>query len=158
VAWCTIGGQGHTPSDIKVYHEWPVRATSKVPSILSFSKTSHANRSRQWGHDIEAGSRTLQWTKLDLAGKTATKNLDILQELAEGLGAIEELKARTRTLADDIDHLTKSTEDCIREYLARVCEEWVLYMDDTAANQLTNRVDFVITHPAVRSPSPFIHS
>src|SRR4051794_1426670 len=87
-------GDDRLSSDnLNLFINWPQGETQKVPSAYSYSKTSAANRCRQWGHSIDDNSMVILWTKLNLERRTTVQELGVLRELVKGLELVNKLRA-----------------------------------------------------------------
>ncbi|KAF2866044.1 hypothetical protein BDV95DRAFT_584773 [Massariosphaeria phaeospora] len=133
--------------DVKVFMKWPGKSGRlKVPSAYSYSR----GRCSQWGYDIEPGSKTFIWTKLALTYGTPEEELKVLRDLMEGLDFMSGLKKSNGQagLIDVPEHLTKSPEDVITDYLTKVSREWYRLISAEATHLLENiPLDIVMTHP-----------
>ncbi|KAF2671475.1 hypothetical protein BT63DRAFT_453870 [Microthyrium microscopicum] len=151
LAWMqTTGHDSPGISNINTYRSWPAKDAPKVPSAKSYSKAE--GRSRNWGYDIDDKAIVMRWTKLELEPKEHLREeLAILQELVKGLELVKNIRTNplSGATADVPVHVSKSSEDIVRDYLRDVAREW--YQHVRAQGQyIFNRVplDIVITHPA----------
>ena len=129
----------------------------KVPSLISYSKTSATRRHRQWGYSIDENSHVIRWTKLELESRSKEKELDILRDLVDGLDLVSQLHTNKDTsLRNKVpEHITKDAEDVVQDFLGKVSREWYLYMKRQGKYTLESvPLDMVISHPAVGTPIP----
>lgn len=97
----------------------------------------------------------MRWTKLELEPRTTVRELEVLRELVKGLDLVNELRANENAAyTNDIPrHISKSSEDVVRDYLCKVSREWYQFISTQGRHTLGNvPLDIVITHPAVRFP------
>ena len=157
LAWLQTTGQDNpSVNDIKVLRTWPTKEAKKVPSAYSYSPSAKGRK--QWGYSIDDDSLVMRWTKLELEHKhrTATKELDDLGKLINGLNLINELWGDENAgVTNNVPrHLGKNAGDVVGDYLGKVAKEWYVYMKKRGRNILSNvPLDIVITHPAVSCPS-----
>ncbi|KAF4625147.1 hypothetical protein G7Y89_g13022 [Cudoniella acicularis] len=155
LAWIQTDGQNSPSlSDITVYRSWPEKDAQKVPSSFSYSRTSAAKRCRQWGYSIDDESEVLRWTKLELEPRTAEQELGVVRELMKGLDLISKLRVNEDAAAtsDIPHHISKSSEDVVRDYMTKIAREWYQHMRSVGRYTLENvPLDIVITHPATWS-------
>ena len=123
----------------------------KVPSAISYSKTDATRRHRQWGYSIDEHSQVVRWTKLELEQCSASKELDILRDLVDGLDLLNELRVDESTSLDKIPrHIYKDAQEVVKDFLGKVAREWFLYIKGRGRYTLeTVPLDIVITHPTV---------
>lgn len=155
LAWMqTTGDRLPRFEDLHLFRQWPERNEAKVPSEISYSIASRNDDGhvfRQWGYSIETGCKVLRWTKLELVrNRSLLEELEVLNELVNGLHEVNELHNDTDGAASVPRHLSKTTEDIIEAYLSSVAREWKNFITSQGEFVL-NRVpvDIVVTHPAV---------
>lgn len=138
--------------ELTVFKHWPGSDNPRVPSAISYSPTNPARRKAQWGWSIDDDSKVLKWTKLELEPQSTETELLQLKELTKGLDLLRELRENqlAGTMKDVPQHITKSAEDVVRDFLSKVAREWYKYMKSQNEYTLENlELDLVITHPAV---------
>jgi hypothetical protein len=144
----TTGEDRPNREQLQVFKAWGVDA-EKVPSKISYSKASKGNK--QWGYLINKDSLVMQWTKLELETRSTTDELKTLQALMTGHPAIYNYTRDYNRHKHPPEHLCKSSEEIIRDYLRKVIKEWhesVMKNSKFALDRVP--VDIVITHPVVR--------
>lgn len=137
--------------DLVVFREWPGASMQRVPSAISYSPTSPDKHCSQWGWSIDDDSKVLKWTKLELEPQDTATELAQLRELTKGLDLVRELRENeTMGLMNDVpEHITKSAEDVVRDYLSKVSRVWYQHMKSQGRYTLERvPLDLVITHPA----------
>ncbi|KAF2395573.1 hypothetical protein EJ06DRAFT_268430 [Trichodelitschia bisporula] len=149
LAWAQISDDVSEPTldQVQCFSDWPERKETKVPSVLSYSRSS--GQYHQWGHSIDPATANvaLQWTKLELQGRSPLKELEKLLELTKGMRLANKLQEGS-TL-DPPRHLARNDEDIIRDYLAKVARHWYRFVQSKQSHLLENvPVDVVVTHPA----------
>lgn len=147
---CTNGDSDPSLEALTVFRSWPGREAQKVPSALSYSRTTRGHK--QWGYSIDGDSLVMRWTKLELEQRTVVKELGVIRELLKGLDLVNELQAnRNAGITNDIPrHISKDSGDIVMDYLSKVAREWYIYMRNQGRHILDNvPLDIVITHPAV---------
>lgn len=158
LAWIQSNGEAvPESSDVKLFQNWPEKTEAKVPSEVSYSLTAGDvtdREFRQWGFSIDSESKVLRWTKLELVkDPSPLGELEILDELMDGLEEINQLYADDNETADVPFHLSETSKDVIEYYLSHVAREWVKHITLQAQEVLnTVPVDLIITHPAVWLP------
>jgi hypothetical protein len=146
----TTGQDSPGLNNVQTYRSWPAKDAQKVASAKSYSRGE--GRCRNWGYDIDNNAIVMRWTKLELEPKEhAQDELGILQELVKGLNLVRDLRSDplSGATSDIPEHISKSAEDIVRDFLRDVAREW--YQHVRAQGQyIFNRVplDIVITHPA----------
>lgn len=75
----------------------------------------------------------------------------MLEELAKGLDYVNELRSRATSARNQKipQHLGKSEEDVVRDYLSHLADQWYEMMQVGAQTLNVVPLDIVITHPAV---------
>lgn len=140
-------------ADVKVFRKWPARSELKVPSAKSYSWSAKGRA--QWGFDIDDHSKIFKWTKLELVPRKAVAELKVLADLVKGLELTNNIghEANDDDAAKEVpQHLTKTPEEILENYLSEVSREWYRDMVATSAYVFDNvPVDIVITHPVVGS-------
>lgn len=122
---------------------WPVKIENKVPSELTYSRSS----GQRWGYGIGENAYVLRWTKLELPIRRRDKVLVTLEQ------AIKELQ-KNRGNHDGIEdslHLMKTVGDIVTDYLREIAE---CVKNDIESKKGVDfwklfPVDIVITHPVV---------
>ncbi|KUJ12158.1 uncharacterized protein LY89DRAFT_688619 [Mollisia scopiformis] len=156
LAWAQTDGSAKNSmadlgSDLVVFKFWPGSDNPRVPSAISYSPTNPDTRRSQWGWSIDDDSKVLKWTKLELEPQSTKAELDQLRELTKGLDLLRELReSKNEGLMTDVpQHITKSAEDIVRDFLTKVSRVWYKHMK--SQNQFVLEqvpLDLVITHPA----------
>ncbi len=154
LAWMQTTGQDEPSlSGLTVFRDWPGKCSRKVPSAFSYSATSGG--CKQWGHSIDDDSKVLRWTKMDPEPRTKLQEFGIVKELMKGLALISRIyEDEDAAIRNEIPrHLTKGSEDIVRDYLTKLVRHWYNYMRAQGHHTLENvPLDIIITHPAVRPP------
>jgi hypothetical protein len=144
------------PNLLRLTTKWEKRTAVKVPSKISYSPSLNC---KQWGYDIDHGSDTMQWTKLDLDYKTTVDYLTQLKETVGALGLRDKLYASQEDDAEPVvpTHISLDSAEIMRDYLQRVIAAWQKQYTAALHNLLGEvPIDIVVTHPAVRQASPFL--
>jgi hypothetical protein len=140
-------------SDLVVFKFWPGADVEFVPSVYSYSRTDPGTRKAQWGWSIDDNSKILKWTKLELQPQDTKTELSQLKELTKGLDLLRQLRRNEEEgVWDDVpQHITKSAEDVVRDFLTKVSRVWYQHMKSQNNQYVLEQVplDLVITHPAV---------
>jgi hypothetical protein len=94
------------------------------------------------------------WTKLDLESRPRQEELNKLAESFKGLRLVAPLLGEgglTRRRVEVPQHIDKSPEDIVKDYLQRLVQWWKQDQDEKIGLALlqTITVDVVVTHPAV---------
>ncbi|KAF2737635.1 actin-like ATPase domain-containing protein [Polyplosphaeria fusca] len=151
VAWAQKNIEGTITFDkVKVFKKWPKgRTESKVPSAISYAWSPKG--CVQWGPDIDEDSRVFQWTKMELLKRSPVKELKTLKDLVKDLSLIKEINGGSPMGGSKglPEHLTKSPEDVITDYLMKVSREFYNNQRSAAGRHTLEHVplDLVITHP-----------
>ncbi|ORY17005.1 hypothetical protein BCR34DRAFT_611282, partial [Clohesyomyces aquaticus] len=129
---------------VHVFRKWPERDELKVPSAISFSESPEGRS--QWGFDIDVKSKVFKWTKMQLTTREPIKELKVLADLINDMNLITALRHGRHTEVPD--HLRKSSEDVLEEYMEKVSREWYFHMTTGGIHMLDQvPLDMVITHP-----------
>ncbi|KAF2473741.1 uncharacterized protein BDR25DRAFT_341026 [Lindgomyces ingoldianus] len=150
LAWAQKRGAHDVISvdNLNVFKKWPARSESKVPSAISYSWSP--NGCAQWGFDIDNDAKIFKWTKLELTTRDSVKELKVLLDLMNGLELIQRMGKESEEVGSEEvpDHLTKSPENVLTDYLMKLSREWYEHMHSGGINTLANvPLDLVITHP-----------
>ena len=149
-----VNEEGASLEKLKVFKAWPRQESTKVPSVISYSRTK--TRTRQWGHDIDDQSKVLAWTKLELEPQSKLTELRHLLDTARGLKEIKDFLADPNAgrSTDVPRHLPKSAGDIVADYMNKVVRWWYADLNAETRSLFGNvPIRLVVTHPAVDSPA-----
>lgn len=137
-------------ANLTLYQSWPRFQSTKVPSLISYSRTTTGKL--QWGHDIDRDSVVMRWTKLELQPQKRVDELERLFDTVKGLRLMSAFQSNSLAgVENDIpSHLGLDSEDIVADFLRKVTRRWFDHMQGDAQSVLANiPLDLVITHPGV---------
>jgi len=142
LAWMQVQSGNPQFDDLRLYQNWPRNVSTKVPSVISYSKTTTGRK--QWGHDIDTDSVVMRWTKLELRPQQRINELEKLHDTLKGLGLVHSFQSEAQ-----YDWI-REAEEIIADFLKKVARKWFDDIHANSAAMLENvPIDLVVTHPGV---------
>ena len=146
VAYATPLANKISLDEIKIIQKWPGRKSEKIPSTISYSRST--GRERQWGYDISPDSVVMISTKLELDSSDSTEELELLLQALEGMNNLN--FQANKTVDSSLSPFSRSPEDIVRDYMRALLQEVLQILDDEIGRiRTTLPTDVVLTFPLV---------